>query len=38
MKMKNIEIFSERKRYTNEKLDITIIEVFEDLDEIKMYF
>ena len=32
---KNIEIFSERKRYTNEKLDITIIEVFEDLDEIK---
>ena len=32
---KNIEIFSERKRYTNEKLDITIIEVFEDLDKIK---
>ena len=34
---KNIEIFSERKRYTNEKLDITIIEVFEDLDEIIYY-
>ena len=32
---RNIEIFSERKRYTNEKLDITIIEVFEDVDEIK---
>ena len=31
---KNIELNDERKRYTNEKLDITIIEIDEDKDNI----
>ena len=32
---KNIIIHSQRKRYTNEILDVTIIEIFEEKDKIK---
>ena len=32
---KNIKIDSKRKRYTNEILDVTIIEIYEDIDNIK---
>ena len=32
---KNIKIDSKRKRYTNEILDVTIIEINEDIDNIK---
>ena len=32
---RNIKIDSKRKRYTNEILDVTIIEINEDIDNIK---
>ena len=32
---RNIKIDSKRKRYTNEILDVTIIEIYEDIDNIK---
>ena len=32
---KKIIIYSKRKKYTNKKLDVTIIEIFEEQDDIK---